>query len=53
MYVCKCCRDGCEELRSILSKRHEDDVCHEREEQIRVKREREHRQQKGTHIRSG
>ena len=43
------CRDGCEELRSILSKRHQDDVCHEREEQIRVKREQQYRQHKGAH----
>lgn len=41
------CRDGCEELRSILSKKHQDDVCQEREEQIRVKREQQYQQHKG------
>ena len=43
-------RDQCEELRSILTKRHQDVVCEEREEQRRVKEEQKYRQQKGTRL---
>ena len=32
-------RDQCEDLRSILSKRHQDEVCRDRAEQLRLKEE--------------
>ena len=35
------CRNQCEELRSTLSKRQQDEVCAERLEQIRIKEEME------------
>lgn len=39
-------RDGCEELRSALSQRLQDDVCKERTEQMRIKQEQKIQQQK-------
>lgn len=38
-------RDQCEELRSIQSKRNQDQVCHERNEQILLKEEERKRQE--------
>lgn len=38
-------RDQCEDLRSILSKRHQDEVCRDRAEQLRLKQEEKKREQ--------
>lgn len=40
-------RDQCEEMRSILVKRNQDDVCLERAEQLRLKAEQRERQKQG------
>ena len=40
-------RGQCEELRSVLSKRHQDEVCRERADQLGKKQEDTHRQQQG------
>ena len=48
------CRNQCEELRSTLSKRQQDEVCAERLEQIRIKEEmeeeRRHEEQMYAHL---
>jgi len=41
------CRDQCEELRAILTKRHGDEVCRERAEQLRLKEEERRKRQEG------
>lgn len=38
-------RDQCEDLRSILSKRHQDEVCRDRAEQLRLKEEERKKEQ--------
>lgn len=40
-----CIRDQCEDLRSILSKRHQDEVCRDRGEQLRLKEEEKKKEQ--------
>lgn len=47
MYIYYSCSDQCEELRSIQSKRNQDEICRERNEQILLKEE-ERRQQEET-----
>ena len=37
-------RDNCEELRSTLSQRHQDEVFHERHEQLRMKEDQKRRE---------
>ena len=41
-------RDQCEELRGILSKRHQDEVCQERAEQLRLKAEEKRIKEQGS-----
>ena len=41
------CRDQCEELRAFLTKRHGDEVCRERAEQLRLKEEERRKRQEG------
>ena len=41
----QCYRDQCEDLRYILSKRHQDEVCKDRAEQLRLKEEERKKQQ--------
>ena len=43
-------RDQCEEMRSILVKRNQDDVCLERAEQLRLKAEQRERQKQGLYL---
>ena len=38
-------RNQCEDLRSILSKRHQDEVCRDRAEQLRLKEEERKKEQ--------
>ncbi len=40
-------RDQCEELRGFLTKRHQDEVCRERGEQLRLKQEQRKRMEEG------
>ena len=40
-------RNQCEELRAILNKRHHDDVCSERAEQLRIKHEAKLKEEEG------
>ena len=40
-------RGQCEELRAVLSKRHQDEVCQERAEQLRMKQETQQKEQQG------
>lgn len=42
-------RSQCEELRAVLSKRHQDVVGRERADQVRTKQEDKQRQQQGIH----
>ena len=41
------CRDQCEELRAVLTKRHQNDVCFERAEQLRMKHEAKQKSKQG------
>ena len=43
-------RNQCEEMRSLLSKRYQDEVCMERKEQLRFKAEMKEREKQGTCI---
>ena len=40
-------RGQCEELRAVLTKRHQDEVCQDRAEQLRMKQETKQREQEG------
>lgn len=42
-------RDQCEEMRSLLTKKHQDEVCIERSEQLRLKAERNEREKQGNY----
>lgn len=42
-------RDQCEEMRSLLTKKHQDEVCLERSEQLRLKTERKEREKQGNY----
>ena len=42
-------RDQCEEMRSLLTKKHQDEVCIERSEQLRLKAERKEREKQGNY----
>lgn len=43
-------RDQCEEMRGLMSRRHQDEVFVERKEQLRLKAERKEREKQGTDI---
>lgn len=40
-------RNQCEELRAVVTKRHQDEVCMDRAEQLRMKEEAKQREEEG------